>query len=153
MRARAIWSVHDVSAESFERARHLIAAIEAAGIAPLCILIVPHGAWTEGQRSTLRDWERAGHVLGLHGWSHRATPPQTLYHRAHAAILSRDTAEHLGLDARAVADLINRGVRWFADAGLAAPQLYVPPAWALGALRSESLPAPPFRWIETLTGI
>ncbi|HYM14901.1 MAG TPA: DUF2334 domain-containing protein, partial [Dehalococcoidia bacterium] len=46
-----------------------------------------------------------------------------------------------------------RGVRWFADAGLAAPQLYVPPAWALGALRSESLPAPPFRWIETLTGI
>jgi predicted deacetylase len=151
--SRAIWSVHDVSPREFDDARRIIEMLEVAGVRPVCILVIPDGAWSARQIGALRAWERAGHLLGLHGWSHRALAPHTAYHRVHAALFSRDVAEHLGRSSGEIAALIARGERWFADAGLGPPALYVPPAWALGALPLATFDGTPFRWVETLTGL
>ena len=151
--SKAIWSVHDVSPKAFEDARRIIEMLELAEVRPVCLLVIPDGAWSPEQIDALRAWESAGHLLGLHGWSHSAVAPRTLYHRLHAALFSRDVAEHLGRSAGEIAALIARGERWFADHGLHAPALYVPPAWALGSLPFTAFDGTSFRWIETLTGV
>jgi predicted deacetylase len=127
--------------------------LERADVLPICILVIPDGAWSSQQIGALRAWERDGHMLGLHGWSHRGLTPHTPYHRIHAALFSRDVAEHLGRSSGEIAALIMRGVEWFTDHGLRPPALYVPPAWALGALPLATFDGTSFRWLETLTGL
>ena len=43
--------------------------------------------------------------------------------------------------------------RWFIRNGLTPSPLYVPPAWALGALTPAQLAGLPFRYVETLSGV
>lgn len=119
----------------------------------ISILIVPEGRWADGDLACLRSWEQSGHLLGAHGWSHRSGPPRGAYHRLHSALFSRDVAEHLGRPAAEIGDLVERGQRWFESVGLQAPELYVPPAWALGALPLSAFHGTPVRWVETLTGV
>jgi predicted deacetylase len=148
-----IWSLHDVSPATIDRATSIVDVMVEAGVRDLAILIVPSGVWTDGQLETLRTWERAGHVLGAHGWTHRGIAPRGIYHRLHSALFSRDVAEHLGRSADEVREIVARGVQWFADAGLVPPRLYVPPAWALGAMPLPEFAGTSFRWVETLSGI
>jgi hypothetical protein len=148
-----IWSLHDVSPASFERAESIVAVMVEAGIRDLAILIVPSGVWSDGQLETIRTWERDGHVLGTHGWTHRGTAPRGIYHRLHSLLFSRDVAEHLGRSADEVREIVRRGEQWFVEVGLAPPRLYVPPAWALGAMPLSAFGGTPFRWVETLSGI
>ena len=148
-----LWSIHDVTPDSLDRCRELVDILVARGVSEIAILVVPAGSWPERQIDALRRWEREGHLLGLHGWEHRAIAPRGIYHRVHSALLSRDVAEHLGRPRAEVIELVQRGIRWFADAGLAPPRLYVPPAWALGAIRIADFDGTSIRWVETLTGI
>ncbi len=60
---------------------------------------------------------------------------RSAYHRLHAALISRDVAEHLSRPAHELVALVHRCHGWFAAHGLPAPTLYVPPAWALGGTR------------------
>jgi predicted deacetylase len=153
MAAPIIWSLHDVSPATFDRSEAIVGVMIAAGVRGLAILIVPSGVWSDSQLEALRTWERAGHVLGAHGWTHRASAPRGVYHRLHSMFFSRDVAEHLGRPADDVRDIVRRGEQWFADVGLAPPRLYVPPAWALGAMPLSAFGGTPFRWVETLSGI
>ncbi len=148
-----IWSLHDVSPTTIDRAASIVDVMVEAGVRELAILIVPSGVWTDGQLETLRTWERAGHVLGAHGWTHRGIAPRGIYHRLHSSLFSRDVAEHLGRTASEVGEIVARGEQWFADVELAPPRLYVPPAWAQGAMPLSDFRDTPFRWVETLTGI
>ena len=148
-----IWSLHDISPGTIDRAASIVDVMVEAGVRDLAILIVPSGVWTDGQIDTLRTWERAGHMLGAHGWTHRGIAPRGIYHRLHSALLSRDVAEHLGRTASEVREIVARGEQWFADVGLAPPRLYVPPAWALGAMPLAAFGGTSFRWVETLSGI
>jgi len=148
-----VWSVHDVTPSTLDRASAIVDLLASSGARSLAILVVPDGEWTVEQIGTLRAWERAGHLLAAHGWSHRALPPRGVYHRLHSAILSRDAAEHLGRPRDDVLEIVRRGQAWFAEAGLQPPRLYVPPAWALGALPLCAFDGTSFRWVETLTGI
>ncbi len=148
-----IWSVHDVTPSTLDRTAEIVDLLVASGGRSLAILVVPDGDWTSDHLNTLRSWERAGHILAAHGWSHRALPPRGVYHRLHAALLSRDAAEHLGRPRDEVLDIVRRSQAWFTDAGLQPPRLYVPPAWALGALPLSVFDATSFQWVETLTGI
>ena len=152
-RPALIWSLHDVTPGSFQRCAHLVDLLVEHGVVEVAILVVPAGEWKESQIATLRRWQLDGHLIGLHGWSHRSGAPRGLYHRLHSALLSRDVAEHLGRQGSEVLTLIERGVRWFGEVGLAPPRLYVPPAWALGAVTIADLAAMKFRWVETLIGI
>jgi len=148
-----LWSVHDVAPRTLDRCQTLIDLLRAGGVSEIAILVVPAGTWSEGQLATLQRWEHEGHLLGLHGWEHRAIAPRSIYHRLHSALFSRDVAEHLGRPHAELLDLLQRGLEWFKDAGLAPPRLYVPPAWALGAMTTDDVRDTPVRWVETLTGI
>jgi predicted deacetylase len=148
-----IWSVHDVTPASFERVARVVRRLSDAHIHPLTILVIPSGRWTNAQIDTLRAWERDGHLLAAHGWSHRSRTPRTAYHRLHSYLFSRDVAEHLGSTRAECVEIISRGARWFADLGLAPPSMYVPPAWALGPISLDAFDETAYRWVETLTGI
>jgi predicted deacetylase len=148
-----IWSVHDATPDSLDRCANLVDLLVSRGVREVAILVVPDRSWSELETGTLRRWEREGHLLGLHGWAHKAMAPRGVYHRLHSAFFSRDAAEHLGRPRAELLDLVQTGVRWFDDAGLAAPRLYVPPAWAMGAMELADVEGMPFRWIETLTGV
>jgi hypothetical protein len=148
-----VWSVHDVTPSTLDRAAEIVDLLVASGAGSLAVLVVPDGEWTDDQIATLRGWEQGGHVLAAHGWSHHAVPPRGLYHRLHSTLLSRDAAEHLGRARESVLDIVRGGQAWFARAGLQPPSLYVPPAWALGALPLSAFDGTPFRWVETLSGI
>ena len=153
MRDATIWSLHDVCPNSFHLAETIVRRLSAAGVHPLCILVIPSGDWAPGQLDTLRQWERDGHTLAGHGWSHRSPPPRTVHHRLHSAFFSRDAAEHLGRTNAEVYEIIELGSQWFRAAGLTAPTLYVPPAWAIGEFPLRAFSETPYRWVETLTGI
>jgi hypothetical protein len=119
---------------------------------PVTLLVVPGHAWTPGQIEHLRDWAQSGHPLAAHAWHHR-TVPRRLYHRLHAALISRNVAEHLDLDAAAILELLHRSKDWFGAYDLPPPRLYVPPAWALGPLRRQELAQVPFKQLETTRGL
>jgi len=150
---QAYWSVHDVSPPTFALATGIVARLSSAGVGRVSILVVPEGEWPEACIAQLRAWADEGHLVALHGWSHRAPSPRGLYHRLHSLLLSRDAAEHLGRTREEVVAIVDRGVEWFAQKGLSAPAFYVPPAWAMGALRPVDLRRRGFASVETLTGI
>jgi predicted deacetylase len=101
----------------------------------------------------LRRLQASGYRLAGHGWCHSVEAVRGWPHRLHSALLSRGVAEHLALDADGIAALIGRCFRWFGEHDLDPPQLYVPPAWAMGKIPRQRLSGSPFRLFETLSGI
>ncbi|MFP4165781.1 MAG: polysaccharide deacetylase family protein [Opitutales bacterium] len=149
---KALVSIHDLMPETMPHVEAILELLAAKGIAPITLLVVPGKPWTAAGVERLRALGNAGHTLAAHGWRHH-TRPRTLYHRLHAALLSRQVAEHLDLDSHGILDLLHRSRDWFADQDLAVPKLYVPPAWALGSIRPEHLTEAPFKIIETTRGL
>ncbi len=151
---RALVSIHDVMPETRTRVAELLRTMpETIPAERIVLLVVPGRDWSHADIGWLHSLQQQGYELAGHGWSHQCAPPRTLYHRLHSLLLSRDAAEHLSLDADAIAGLIRANRRWFDEQGLESPELYVPPAWALGAIPPAELKALPFRYYETLSGI
>lgn len=117
------------------------------------LLVVPGLHWDAHGIDQLRFWQAQGFELAGHGWSHRCRSIRGVYHRLHAAFISRDCAEHLALCSSELVDLLQRNYHWFESHGLSAPELYVPPAWAMGRLSSLQLQHAPFRYFENTAGI
>ena len=150
---RALVSVHDVMPETLPAVRELLAYLSSRKLAPITLLIVPGKAWTAAQVAELLRLQERGAVLAGHGWNHRASCIRSLRHRIHSALISRQAGEHLSLDRAEIGALISRCHAWFRDQGLGAPDLYVPPAWAMGNIRRAELRRLPFRRYETLSGV
>lgn len=148
----AVVSVHDVTPEKLEAVGRVLDLLESGKIAPVTLLVVPGLRWDTPGIGRLREFVRRGYLLAGHGWEHRAPPPVSFCHRLHAALISRDQAEHLSRTRADVRDRVRRCHEWFERAGLPRPELYVPPAWALGALTRSDLARLPFRWYEVLAG-
>ncbi|MEX0936114.1 MAG: DUF2334 domain-containing protein, partial [Gemmatimonadota bacterium] len=119
----------------------------------ITLLVVPGMAWDHEALGTVRAMVADGCGVAGHGWSHQAVPPANLYHRAHGALISRDQAEHLSRSAGELRRLVGRCHAWFDTIDLPEPELYVPPAWALGRLSRSDLAGLPFRWYEVLSGV
>lgn len=149
----ALVSIHDVTPSTLDRVAHLLDRCDHHRIERVTLLVVPGLRWSADDLERLRHWQRAGHELAAHGWCHRARTPRTLYHRLHAAVISRDCAEHLSRPRAELVDLMHASHDWFACRGLAAPSLYVPPAWALGPVGDADLATLPFAHVETLGGL
>lgn len=149
----ALVSVHDVMPETRADVDATLALLAEIPPPQVTLLVVPGRQWDRDSLDWLRALEGKGHVLAGHGWRHRCAPPRSLYHRLHSLLLSRDAAEHLSLGRRELKDLLGANYAWFRAVGLTPPQLYVPPAWAQGALTRADLRALPFRWYETLGGV
>lgn len=150
---RALVSVHDVMPETLDPVARLLDLLDTEGVRPVTLLVVPGHDWQAAQIDQLRQWLARGHELAGHGWLHRVERPRGLYHRLHARFISRNVAEHLALDATGIAALIARNHAWFANHDLPAPSLYVPPAWAMGAIARRDLAALPFAHHEYLGGV
>lgn len=145
-------SVHDVTPDDLHRIRELVGLVEEAGLPPPLLLVVPGRDWDPASLDALRRLVGRGCPLAGHGWSHRAPPPTSLAHRIHGALLSRDRAEHLSRSRSELRERVRRCHAWFGEHDLEVGPVYVPPAWALGALTREDLATLPFRYYETLSG-
>jgi len=139
--------------ETFGRVRRILSLLEERGAPPATLLVVPGKEWTSELLDELRLLGENGHALAGHGWCHKATPgPRSLYHRLHSALVSRNEAEHLSRSPTELVARIRRCYEWFPSVDLPEPDLYVPPAWAMGALPLSDLGSLPFRWYEILRG-
>lgn len=149
---QALVSIHDVMPETRPQVTDMLAQL---GLPPesVTLLVVPGRTWSAADLKWLRDLQHAGHPLAGHGWFHRCQPPVTLYHKLHSALLSRRVAEHLSFSGDAIVQLVKDCHDWFDQHALTVSSLYVPPAWALGALTREQCGQLPFRHVETLSGL
>jgi len=146
-------SVHDVMPHTLDRVAGILAALEAAGADTANLLVVPGAGWTSETLDRLHGLLARGHTLAGHGWQHKCIRIRGLRHRLHSALISRDVAEHLCLDAAGIEALIRRCCEWFPRHGLPQPDTYVPPAWAMGRIERQRLHGLGFRYFETLTGV
>ncbi len=146
-------SIHDVMPSTLPRVQALIDLCHDCGWPPPVLLVVPGAGWDDAGIETLRRWQADGHELAGHGWRHRIARYGGLWHRLHSALISRDVAEHLALDAEGILALMRDCHAWFESHELTPPMLYVPPAWALGALALARLGEQPFDSVETMRGI
>ncbi len=153
MSGSALVSVHDVTPGDLPRILRILDLLEEAGVPPPTLLVVPGRDWTAETLAVLRALVAKGHRLAGHGWAHRCDAPRTLFHQLHGLLISRDQAEHLSKPREELLALVRRCFDWFGATGLPAPELYVPPAWALGALTRDDLSTLPFRWYEVLGGL
>ena len=147
----AVVSIHDVMPRTLDSVEELLALCDRYAVRRPALLVVPGLDWEDAELERLMVWEQAGCELIAHGWVHE-TRPRRLYHRLHAALISRNVAEHLDLDAADIIELMRRSHAWFSEHGLRPPTTYVPPAWALG-LDSKRVSDTPFDCIETLGGL
>lgn len=152
MTPQSLLSIHDVMPQTLAPVAGILARLRQHDLPPPTLLVVPGCRWHADEVAQLRHWQQQGHELAAHGWRHRARHIRGLYHRLHAATISRDAAEHLALSAPEITALMRRSHEWFDRNGLAAPTLYVPPAWALGPLPRAELRKLPYTRIETTAG-
>lgn len=153
MTLRGLVSIHDVMPETRSRVSEILEQLSALPPGAVTLLVVPGKDWHADDLDWLRDLSERGYPLAGHGWRHRCDPPRGVRHRLHSALISRDAAEHLSLDEAGIVSLIRDCHRWFVEHGLTPGPLYVPPAWALGAVEKTRLSALPFRYYETLGGL
>lgn len=139
--------------ETLAQTGNILERLHSAGLGLATLLVVPGRDWQPGDLDELRRFCEAGAELAGHGWSHRADPPRDWPHRLHSLLISRNAAEHLSLTAADTVALIRRCHGWFAEHGLPQPDLYVPPAWAMGRVSRTQLEQLPFSRYETLAGV
>ncbi len=152
-RLSVIVSIHDVMPETLRDVDNILDWLEAHCAGPVTLLVVPGRNWKSWQLDWLREQQLKGVTLAGHGWQHGVDQRRTLYHKLHGMLLSRMAAEHLLLDEQGIVDLINRCFDWFVAHDFLPPSLYVPPAWAMGRIRTGRLDSLPFRLYESLSGI
>ncbi|MFN3712577.1 MAG: polysaccharide deacetylase family protein [Alcanivoracaceae bacterium] len=154
---RALLSIHDVMPSSRGAIAELLAqlyvSVPALRPQDITLLVVPGAQWREDDLLWLHRLVQAGHPLAGHGWCHRAPERRTLSHHLHSLLLSRDAAEHLSRPESELVALMLRCHAWFEQHELPLGPLYVPPAWAVGKLRANTLAAMPFRLLENLSGV
>lgn len=132
----------------------LLALLPPPDQTPITLLVVPGRDWDAAGIAWLAGLQQAGYRLAGHGWRHEVAHVRRLYHRLHSLLISRRVAEHLDLDAGQIVALVNRNHAWFGEHGLAPPDLYVPPAWALGPVPHPRLAdACPFALYELFGGV
>ena len=149
---KGLVSIHDLMPETMGRVESILDWLEKSSIPPATLLIVPGRPWPPRGIDRLRQLAEAGHELAAHGWMHK-TKPRCVWHRIHAALISRNAAEHLDLDSAGIVSLMKQSHRWFSEQRLPEPSLYVPPAWALGKVNPWHLNELPYRQIETTSGL
>lgn len=148
----AILSIHDVMPHTLDKVRAIIGCLDSKLRDNLILLVVPGQDWTPQQLKQLQQYQDAGICLAGHGWQHQSQDIRSFYHHLHALLLSRQAAEHLSLTEAEIFQLIQRCFQWFVEKQFKPPDLYVPPAWALGRISMQKLKQTSFRYFENTTG-
>lgn len=145
-------SIHDLMPHTLDRVGRILQLLEDHGCSRVDLLVVPGLNWRKAQFGRLHQWAQQGHRLVAHGWKHQAPHVRGLQHRLHAAVLSRDVAEHLSCTSSEELALMQASQAWFTQHDLPTPSHYVPPAWALGSVNHKTLSHTGFASIEVLQG-
>ncbi len=148
----AIVSIHDLAPATLDEIDTLLALLPDRCKRKLSMLVIPGLDWRPADLDRLRAWQDQGFRLCGHGWTHEVQEFKNLYHRIHAVLISRNAAEHLSLTRDELSELLQRNYAWFGAHDLTAPDCYVPPAWAMGALKRVDLQTAPFRYYESTRG-
>lgn len=152
-RIQSLVTIHDVTQETLEQTTRLLELIFSRGSGPVILLVVPAGFSDRSAIAELRGLLSQNVQLAGHGYSHRASGRKNLYHKLHSQLISRQAAEHLSRPPEAIETLINSCANWFQQQQLPRPELYVPPAWAMGAISRRRLAQSAFRFFETQGGL
>jgi predicted deacetylase len=149
----ALISIHDVMPSTLDRVSRLTRELTHLPSSKITMLVVPGHAWSKKQLDVLREFEKQGYILCGHGWHHSSKNIRGVYHHLHSLLVSRNVAEHLALDEKEIRQLIDDCYQWFEKNNLGAPDLYVPPAWAMGKISQQHLEQTPFRFFENTSGL
>jgi len=152
-RIPAIVSVHDVMPATLSKIEALLnGLLKSLPKQHIILLVVPGLDWSEHQISILKRLQAQGYEIAGHGWQHHTEKVLNLYHRLHSAFISRQVAEHLSLAEDDISELMLRNFNWFLEHDFKPPQLYVPPAWAMGHICKQTLQRLPFYCVESTRG-
>jgi hypothetical protein len=146
-------SIHDVSPQSLPQVDTILKQLSQLQYSNIILLIIPGKQWKAKDINRLKKYQRSGYILAGHGVFHQCQSIQTITHRLHSLLISRNAAEHLSLTINQISVLISSCYHWFLKNGFDAPCLYVPPAWAMGKVPRKELIKLPFRFYESLTGM
>jgi predicted deacetylase len=131
--------IHDIAPRTLAASQALCARLDALGIGPLSLLVVPayHGDAPLDPRGETAAWlvarARRGDEVVLHGYHHLADrAPAGLGARLRARLLSAGEGEFLALDEPTAASRLAAGVAVLDAAGLGRPAGFVAPCWLLG---------------------
>ncbi len=149
----ALVSIHDVMPDTLPQVLAILRFLEARAVFPATLLVVPGCQWSKNDINQLKSLQDAGYELAGHGFQHRAKRISSAWHRLHGMLISRNEAEHLSLSEDEIIHIITDSYSWFRQNSLAAPILYVPPAWAMGRIGKRKLKTLPFRLYETQAGV
>jgi len=146
-------SIHDVSPHTLPKVTNIVNKLKKMGIYSVTLLVIPWLDWTESDINHLKKMQHNGYPLAGHGNTHGCKPVKNNAHRLHSLVISRNVAEHLSCNRDEVKRIITTCYHWFTTNDFDAPDLYVPPAWAMGDIAVRDLHGLPFRYYESLTGI
>ena len=149
----ALISIHDVMPDTLAKVEKLAQNLGHLERAHITLLVVPGLHWEPFHIERLHALATQGFTLAGHGWLHTTRGIRGLYHRLHSLFLSRHAAEHLSLGAGDIRQLMLDCHLWFEANGFMTPDLYVPPAWAMGPVGKDLLQEMPFRYFEDTRGI
>lgn len=150
---QAIVSIHDVMPNTLGRVLMLLEKMQHLENQHITLLIVPGLDWKKEHLATLHRLEEAQYTFAGHGWEHTTRQISGFYHRLHSALISRNAAEHLSLSREEINRLMNNCYQWFRTNSFTLPDMYVPPAWAMGCISNEDLNSSPFRYFENTSGL
>ena len=154
---KALVSIHDVMPSTRthidDQLQALHQAAEALTPDKVTLLVVPGKDWQPSDVAWLQQLANQGYVLAGHGWFHQAREQRNFYHHLHSLLLSRNAAEHLSQNRDELNALVHRCYSWFQQHDLPLPELYVPPAWAVGRFHPDDWGPSPFSVMETLNGV
>jgi uncharacterized protein len=130
-------SVHDVAPPSWDQVRRMLDALEAVGVSRRSLLVIPNfrGRWPidehEAFCADLRDLQRAGDEVVLHGYEHTGVgTPSGPIARFKNRWFTVGEGEFLALDYRDARDRIERGLALARRVGLDVPG-FIAPAWLI----------------------
>ncbi|HEY7774412.1 MAG TPA: polysaccharide deacetylase family protein [Marinagarivorans sp.] len=150
---RSLLSIHDVMPSTLPAVQRIIDSLPQRCLDKLTVLVVPGLDWSCTQVAQLRAWQGLGVRWAGHGWLHQCSAPRSFYHHLHSRLISRCAAEHLSLSRAQLQQLLADNYQWFCQHHLNPPQVYVPPAWAMGALRLADMASSPFSVFESTSAV
>jgi len=152
--ARAlVVSLHDVSVWNYRKCEEILSDLADAGVPVTSLLVIPdhhrrgRSFASEEFLKWLKDKEKAGHEVVLHGYYHLRLTRRSK-HVVDELIASHYTAgegEFFDISEDEAAGLLTRGMEEFRQAGFF-PSGFVAPAWLLGEAAERAVRQAGFRY-------
>lgn len=149
----AVISIHDVMPRTLPQVQEVFDLLDSRQLHSVMLLVVPGADWNDDDLQQLQSLRQRGCSLAGHGWVHHVEHIKGLAHTLHSKLISRNVAEHLALDGHGIIALMQRCHQWFVERKLPVSELYVPPAWAMGAINRRKLNQVPFSQFEYFNGV